>query len=151
MERPSPLRADSTKIGNTNIVVEYSSPGVKGRDIFGIGSGYLESYKEIWRTGANKSTSISFDQALLIDTALISMGKYSVFSIPDAKTWEIIFNKDSEQWGSSYYQDSLDVLRLRVNVIHYKEIHERMKLYFENDSLKFRWEYVGWSIPLTSP
>jgi hypothetical protein len=150
-ERPSPLRMDSIQIGETKIGVEFSSPGVKGRDIFGIGSGYLEPYKEIWRTGANKSTSLSFDQDLYFDTALVEKGKYSIFTIPDAKTWEIILNKDSEQWGSSYYQDSLDVLRIRVEVVHYKELHERMKLYFENDSLKFRWEYIGWSIPLANP
>lgn len=150
-ERPSPLRMDSTIIGSAKMKLEFSSPSVKGREIFGIGSGYLEPYMELWRTGANKSSSISFDENILIDTILIPKGKYSIFTIPDAKTWVVILNKDSEQWGSSYYQDSLDVMRLRVKISHTKELQERMKLYFEDDSLKFNWEYVKWSIPLSNP
>ena len=150
-ERPSPLKMDSTQVGSTKVKIEFSSPGVKGRDIFGIGYGYLEPYKELWRTGANKSSSIAFDQDLLFDSTLIPQGKYSIFTIPDAKTWVVILNKDSEQWGSSYYQDSLDIVRMRIKVSHTKMIQERMKLYFENDSLKFAWEYVRWSIPLINP
>ncbi len=150
-EPPSPYRMDSTQIGGTPIKVEYSSPGVKGRDIFGIGSGYLVPYKELWRTGANKSSSISFDKDLVIDSVLIPKGKYSIFTIPDAKTWIVILNKDAEQWGSSYYQDSLDVFRSRVKVTRSKELQERMKFFIKDDSLKFNWEYIKWSIPLINP
>lgn len=150
-EPPSPLRKDSVQMDNTLIKLEYSSPGVKGRDIFGIGSHYLEPYKELWRTGANKSSSIEFDQNIIIDTLLIPKGKYSIFTIPDAKTWIVILNKDYNQWGSSYYQDSLDVARFKVNVGRTAQLQERMKLYLEDDSLKFNWEYVKWSIPLAIP
>lgn len=150
-ERPSPLRSDTTQIGNTSVILEYSSPGVKGRDIFGIGSGYLVPYKDLWRTGANKSSSIAFDKELKLDSTLIPKGKYSIFTIPDAKTWIVILNKDAEQWGSTYYNDSLDIFRSRVKVNRLQELQEKMKLSVERDSLKFRWEYIEWSIPLSNP
>lgn len=150
-ERPSPLKSDSTQLADIQMSIEYSSPGVRQRDIFGIGSGYLVPYRKLWRTGANKATSIHFDQDIIIDTVRINKGKYSIFSIPDAKTWEVIFNQDHEQWGSSYYQESLDVLRIRVAVKSFEDLEERMQFYFQNDSLKFRWEYIGWSIPFSNP
>ena len=150
-ERPSPLRSNIAQIGSTTVTLEYSSPGVKGRDIFGIGSGYLVPYKELWRTGANKSSSIAFDKDLKLDSVLIPKGKYSLFTIPDAKTWIIILNKDAEQWGSTYYQDSLDIFRSRIKVTRLQELQERMMLSIEIDSLRFRWEYIQWSIPLSNP
>ncbi|MFK7951991.1 MAG: DUF2911 domain-containing protein [Ekhidna sp.] len=149
-ERPSPLRADSTSVGDTSIKLEYSSPSVRGREIFGIGSGYLVPYKSLWRTGANKSSSISINQDIIIDSTRVSKGTYSIFTIPDAKTWIVIFNKDSEQWGSTYYQDSLDVFRKRVGITRTKDLKEKMRFYIKNDSLKFEWEYIRWGIPVTS-
>ena len=87
----------------------------------------------------------------MIDSTRISKGTYSIFTIPDAKTWIVILNKDSDQWGSTYYQDSLDVFRKRVKIKRTRELKEEMKLHVHNDSLKFEWEFIKWGIAISNP
>lgn len=148
-KRPSPLRKDSVEIGNLKINLEYSSPAVKGRKLFGKGPEYLEQYGEIWRTGANDASFITIDGPLIIDTAFLDSGSYSIFTIPSRNEWTVIFNKEWQQWGSYNYKDSLDVLRVKVPVQKLDSSEERMRFYIQNDSLKFAWDNIGWGIHLS--
>ncbi|WP_420318684.1 DUF2911 domain-containing protein [Ekhidna sp.] len=148
--RPSPLRTDSTFINGVNAYIEFSSPGVKNREIFGAGQDFLVPYGVMWRTGANDATYISIDGAVKVDSVLLDSGKYSLFSIPNEQEWTIIFNKEWEQWGSYNYKDSLDVLRIKVRPKYADQSQERMLFYFADDSLKFRWDKVRWAIPFTN-
>ena len=148
--RPSPLRSDSTVVGSNYLQIEYSSPGVKNRKIFGSGGDYLVSFNEMWRTGANEATVFSTEEAIMIDSIELPKGKYALFTIPGEESWEIILNTEWDQWGSYQHKKSLDALRLSVKPQTFEEVQERMKLYFENDSLKFRWDRTGWAIPISS-
>ena len=147
--RPSPLRVDSVQIGSTTLRVEYSSPSVRGRKIFGIGDTYLEQYGKIWRTGANEATTFSTDRDLKIDTFDLPKGKYAIFTIPDSNSWEVIFNKEWNQWGTYYHKDSLDVVRLRVTPTKLDSLQEQMKLSVSPSALNFRWDNITWSIPIS--
>ena len=147
-KRPSPLRLDSGIVNNVLVKVEYSSPGVKGREIFGEGSDFLVGYDQMWRTGANDASFMTLAEALAIDTTLFDSGRYSIFTIPSKNEWTVIFNREWKQWGSYAYQDSLDILRVQVPTYQLDSIQERMIFLIEEDSLKFRWEKTGWAIKL---
>lgn len=147
-KRPSPLRIDSIQSGGNLLRIEYSSPRVRGRKIFGSGEDALVQYDEMWRTGANEATVFSTDQDIRIDTFDVPKGKYALFTIPGESTWRIMLNKEWNQWGSYHYKDSLDVVQMVVQVEKLDSSNEDMEFYFEENALKFRWEKVGWSIPI---
>ncbi len=148
--RPSPLRTDSTTLGTNVIRIEYSSPSVRGRKIFGSGEDFLVPYGEVWRTGANEATALSTEQDILIDTFLLPKGKYALFTIPDEDSWEVIINEDWNQWGTYNRQESLDVVRLFVAPIYFDSSYEKMTFSLKDQSLSFSWESIGWSIPINS-
>ena len=147
--RPSPLRSDSTSIRGIDAYIEFSSPGVKGRKIFGYGEEFLVPFGEIWRTGANNATFVAISDEVQVDSFKLDSGNYSLFTIPDQDKWIIVFNKEWDQWGSYDYKDSLDVFRIAVEPRYADQVQERMLFYFADDSLKFRWDKVRWSIPFT--
>ena len=95
----TPSASTSSKInqmvGLTEIIVEYSRPSKKGRDIFG----NLVPFGKLWRTGANSSTKISFSSDVEINGEKIKEGKYSVFSIPNEDEWDIILYSDYDLWS----------------------------------------------------
>lgn len=109
--RVSPLASVSQTIGEaTEITIQYSRPGVKGRTIWGD----LVKYGEVWRTGANEATSINFSQDVLVEGQALPAGRYSFHTIPGESSWTLIFNKQAEQWGSYNYNQEMDALRLTV-------------------------------------
>src|SRR5574338_212187 len=88
--RPSPDATVSQFIGVTKVSVDYSSPAVKGRKIWG----ELVPFGEVWRTGANEATTINFSDPVSINGNELSAGTYGIHMIPGANEWEIIFSKD---------------------------------------------------------
>jgi len=107
---PSPAASTSQVFGITKIEINYSSPGVKGRQIWGA----LVPFDSVWRTGANQATNISFSTDVMINGATIKKGKYALLTIPGKSSWTIIFNSDAEQFGAFSYKKSLDVARFTV-------------------------------------
>jgi hypothetical protein len=108
--RPSPDATVVQFVGVTEISIDYSSPGVKGRKIWG----ELVPYGKVWRTGANEVTSITFSDEVKINGNDLAAGTYGIHIIPDEIEWEIIFSKDTEVDGSSTYDKSNDALRLKI-------------------------------------
>jgi Protein of unknown function (DUF2911) len=96
-KRPSPPAMASGKVSGANIMIDYSSPSVKGRKIWG----GLVPYDKVWRAGANEATIFSTDKAISVEGKPLPAGKYSLFAIPGEKTWTIIFNSESGQWGDN--------------------------------------------------
>ena len=82
-------------VGLTEIEIEYSRPSMRGREVFG----NLVPFGKVWRTGADNSTKISFDTDVIISGKTIQSGTYSIFSIPNKESWEIILYSDVELWG----------------------------------------------------
>jgi hypothetical protein len=108
--RPSPDATVSQYVGVTEIIIDYSSPGVKERKIWG----GLVPYGEIWRTGANEVTSITFSDVVKVNGSELDAGTYGIHTLPNEDEWEIIFSKDTEVDGSSTYDETKDALRLKV-------------------------------------
>lgn len=93
--QPSPFSKLEQVVGLTNVTLEYSRPGMRGRTIFG----GLVPYGEKWRTGANSNTTISFDTKVSIDGKELPAGTYAIYTIPGEQEWEVIFYKDASNWG----------------------------------------------------
>ena len=144
--RPSPFAADSVMIDGKLLYIHYSSPAVKGREIWGV----LDPYDEVWRIGANEATIFKTDRDLLFgtDSVLLPQGKYALFAIPREDEWTLIFNNDWDQWGSYNYDESLDQLRLDVMPTRTSTLQERLLFDLSESSLRFHWEYLTFELPL---
>lgn len=93
--QPSPSTTIEQEVGLTNVTLKYSRPGMRGRTIFG----NLVPYGEKWRTGANNNTTIAFDTKVTIEGKELEPGSYAIFTIPNKDKWEVIFYKDTNNWG----------------------------------------------------
>lgn len=108
--QPSPSLTFKQTVGLTEITVEYSRPGVKGRTIFGD----LIPYGEIWRTGANASTKIEVSDDVKIGGKDVPAGKYALYTIPNKDEWTIILHKNTSYWGVGEYKEEEDLVRFNV-------------------------------------
>lgn len=107
---PSPASTLKQRVGITDIEISYSRPGVKGRKIFG----GLVPYGQIWRTGADTATKISFSTPVTFGGAAIPAGSYELFTIPGEREWTVILAQHKGQWGSYSYDQKNDVARVKV-------------------------------------
>lgn len=92
--------------------VIYSRPQKEGRTVFG---GLVE-YGQVWRFGANEATEIELYRDVRINNKKLPKGRYTLYAIPTANEWTVIFNKDTDIWGSFKYDEKKDVLRVTVPV-----------------------------------
>lgn len=106
----SPTATVSQTVGLTKVTVEYSRPSAKGRTIFG----ELVPYGKVWRTGANKITTIKFDNDVMVEGQKIKAGSYGLCTIPVEGGSTIILNSDDKQWGTYSYDEKKDVARFIV-------------------------------------
>lgn len=108
--RVSPNSSVSQTIGVTEVTISYGRPGVKGRTVWG----ELVPYGQVWRTGANEATTISFSKDVIIESEPLPAGNYALFTIPKEEEWIIVFNKNAQQWGAFNYDAEQDALRVKV-------------------------------------
>jgi len=104
--RPSPSQSLTQTVGLTDVTLEYSRPSMRGRTIFG----ELVPYNEVWRTGANENTKITFSDAVLIGGVEVKAGTYAVYTKPNPQSWEIYFYSDSSNWGNPEEWDDSKVV-----------------------------------------
>lgn len=129
-------------VGLTEITLDYSRPSAKDREIFG----GLVPYGEIWRTGANKNTTITFSDDVVINGKELSAGTYAIFTKPMKDSWEIYFYEDTENWGTPKEWDEGKVaLQTEAKLIPLPAGMETFVILFDNirnDSamLDFVWE-----------
>ena len=110
----SPTATLKQHIGLTDIEITYSRPSVKGRVIFG----NLVPYGEVWRTGANASTKISFSTPVKLNGNAIPAGKYALFTIPGEAEWTIIISKNTNGFGAFGYKPDEDLVRFKVTPVN---------------------------------
>jgi len=120
----SPSATVKERMGITDVEVEYSRPGVKGRKIFG----GLVPFGEVWRTGANSATKITFGTEVNFGGSLVPAGSYALFTIPDSGEWTVILNKAEGQWGSYEYDAKNDFVRVKVKPVALTEAVESMTI-----------------------
>jgi hypothetical protein len=140
----SPAAKVSQTAGLTEISVDYHSPGVRGRKIWG----GLLPFGEVWRAGANETTKISFSKDVTINGTAIPAGEYGVFVIPakPGAAWTVIISKDAKMWGAFAYNKDHDLMRVDVKPVAIPE-RERLGFSFpdfnnEQATLAIEWEKV---------
>ncbi|REG87471.1 DUF2911 domain-containing protein [Winogradskyella sediminis] len=94
--QPSPAAKIEQVVGLTDVSIEYSRPAMRGRVIFG----ELVPYGKVWRTGANARTKVTFSEDVIIDGTDLKAGTYAIFTIPQAKSWDVVFYTDFNGGGA---------------------------------------------------
>ncbi len=152
--QPSPSAKLVQKVGLTDITIEYSRPGVKGRKIFGD----LEPWGTVWRTGANKNTTITFSDDVTFAGQDVKAGTYAIFTkLNSAKQWDVMLYSDTENWGTPRnWDDSKVVATAKVAVQEIPFTVETFAIDLNNikdDSatLELIWERSYAGIPITVP
>ena len=112
---PSPRASVSQTIGITQVSVEYSRPGVKGREIFGNPQIVPYDSGQPWRAGADENTVVEFEHDVTVEGQPLAAGRYGVHIFPKSSgPWTVAFSKDNASWGSYTYDASRDALRVEV-------------------------------------
>ena len=127
---PSPKRELKTTMLGTDIVITYGSPSVKDRNVWG----ELVPYGEVWRTGANEATTIETSGPISISGQNLPAGKYGFFTVPDENDWTLIFNEVADQWGHYNYDETKDVMRVKVVPRASEEKSETMEFGVEGEN-----------------
>ena len=118
---PSPPAVVIQKVGNTEVMIKYAQPAAKGRLVFGTKEQKaLVPFGEVWRTGANESTTIEFSNNVTVQGKAIAKGVYSLLTIPGATDWTIILNKEAKMWGAYTYKAEKDILRVMAKPSEHK-------------------------------
>lgn len=107
---PSPTAVVKQDFSTSSIEVTYSRPSMRGRKIFGD----LIPFGQVWRTGANSATKISFGEDVMLANNPLKAGTYAIYTIPGEKSWKVIINKGISNWGVSGFDDKDDVIQFEV-------------------------------------
>ena len=165
--RVSPASAIEQMVGLTEIEVEYSRPSKRGRDIFG----NVVPYGKIWRTGADNCTKISFstdvvfnsntsiDGVKISKTKIIKSGKYSIFSIPNNESWDVILYSDTDLWGVPRDWDENKIVfksNYQINKSANSSVKEMFTISFDNVTnndvdMIFSWDDVSVTVNIVVP
>lgn len=146
----SPEREVTATVYGTSVELYYNSPSVKGREIFG----ELVPYGQVWRTGANEPSTVTFGSEVTIEGKSISAGTYSIWTIPGPETWDIILNSGSYDWGMGWdgqvpRDPELDVVIAKATIVPLAELQEDfvIRVNEQDPALEFVWEYVMVALP----
>ncbi|MEN2282076.1 DUF2911 domain-containing protein [Algoriphagus sp. SE2] len=145
-EKPSPAKTAEGTVGDAKITINYSSPAVKGRVIWGD----LVPLGQVWRAGANEATTFTTTKDIMVEGKKLPAGTYGFFIIPGETESTLIFNKVAKQWGAFDYDSSQDVLRVTVPSQQTSTMEERLVYEVKPSSFEIRWEYGKASAKLGS-
>lgn len=148
---PSPTQTVKQEFGLSSVELSYSRPGMKGRKIFGD----LVPFGQVWRTGANGATTLTFGDEVTIGGKKIPAGKYGLLTIPGATEWTIIITKQLDVTSPSAYKQDQDVVRTTAKVGNVPFKVETFLILFNNVkpnsmSLEMYWDNVEIDLPITT-
>ena len=150
---PSPRGNISQQVGLTQIEVDYSRPSARGRSIMG----GLVRYGDIWRTGANKNTTVSFSDAVDVAGKPLAAGKYALYTRPSADQWEVYFYKKNNMGNaSSNWEVDQVALTVVVQPVYFEPMVETFTISFSDlksngGTLNLIWEHTLVPISLKVP
>ena len=149
-KRPSPPAQAQCKFSDgKTITVDYSSPRMKGRKIFG----ELVPYGEVWRTGANDATTFVTGANLTVEGKEVPAGSYTIFTVPAQGKWTLIVNKHTGEWGIPYKYESEELARVPMSVSKTSAPVENFTIKFDQSggacTLQLSWENTQASLKFT--
>ena len=148
LPRRSPHATVTQRVGMTDITIDYHRPSVNEREIWGS----LVPYEAVWRAGANDNTTITFSDAVTIDGSELDAGTYGLHMLPRQTTWSVIFSNNSTSWGSFFYDETEDALRIEATPRESAGFEEQLRYGFENvtnDSATVALFWEKLSVPFT--
>ncbi|MGQ0738660.1 MAG: DUF2911 domain-containing protein [Bacteroidota bacterium] len=149
--QPSPTQTLKQNFGLSSIELSYSRPGIKGRKVFGD----LVPYGQVWRTGANQATTLSFGEEVMIGGTKVAPGKYGLLTIPDAKEWTIIISKQTDVTAPDAYKQDQDVVRVKASPMQLPFPIETFTISFDDMkssscNLSLMWDNVYLAFPISA-
>ncbi len=149
-KRPSPAASAECKFADGKTVkIDYSSPRMKGRKIFGD----LVPFGKVWRTGANEATSLVTTAGLTIGGKAVPAGSYTLFTVPEQGKWTLVISKKTGEWGIPYPGEADDFARVEMKVSSLNAPMENFTITLDGGAkactLRIEWESTGASIRIT--
>lgn len=135
-------------IGQDSIKINYHSPGVRGRIIWG----GLVPYDEVWVTGAHDATTLEINRSFIVEGKEIPAGKYAIFTIPGKREWIVIINSKWQQHLASEYDQKEDLVRIKVKPRRHA-LTERLQYFIEpgkgsTGKIAIAWEKIRIEFPV---
>ncbi|HKM81962.1 MAG TPA: DUF2911 domain-containing protein [Candidatus Acidoferrum sp.] len=148
-KRPSPPATATFDLGGgKSITIDYSSPRVKGRKIYG----GLVPFGQVWRTGANESTTFVTNADLVVGGTVVPAGSYTLFTIPDQDKWKLVLSKKTGEWGTQYPGAENDLARIDMKASALPAAVENFTIAFEKAgmgvTLNIDWETTRASVAI---
>lgn len=153
--QPSPAGSVSSTVGLTDVSIDYFRPGVKGRKIFGEGSDFLQPYGELWRTGANTGSKITFSTEVTIGGTKVPAGEYLIFTTPGKDSWSFMLYNDVSLGGNvNGYKAENEVVKTSVKPTSLSNPVERLTFNIADISednttaaIQLAWSNVSIKVP----
>ncbi len=144
--KKEPPKSPLTSAKNNIASVSYSQPSKRGRVIFG----ELVPYGKVWRTGANKSTDVTFNTDVVFGGKEVKKGTYALFTIPEEKEWTVILNSVPAQSGAFDYDKNKDknVVEIKAPVTSISSEQEKFTISFKGNDMVFTWDKTSVAVPL---
>jgi DUF2911 family protein len=148
-KRPSPPATATLDLGGgKSITIDYSSPRAKGRKIYG----ELVPFGQVWRTGANESTTFVNTADVTVDGTLVPAGSYTLFTIPNKDKWTLILSKKTGEWGTQYPGQANDLARIDMKASTFPAPVENFSISFDKSAnggtLNIDWETTRASVAI---
>jgi hypothetical protein len=148
--RPSPpAKASCALAGGKSVTVDYSSPCMKGRKIFG----ELVPFGKVWRAGANEATTFVTDTDLTVGGKAVPAGSYTIFAVPEADKWTLVISKKTGEWGTAYPGPDNDLARVDMKVSKLAAPAENFTIAFDKGAagctLRMEWENTSASADIS--
>lgn len=144
-----PAKAACKFSDGKTIRVNYSSPRMRGRKIFG----GLVPYGEVWRAGANEATTFDIDTGVNVGGTNIPSGNYTIFTLPNPDSWKLIVSKQTGEWGIPYPGAEYDLARVPMQVSKLPSAVEDFTIRFDQSgdacTMHLDWENTRASIKIT--
>jgi hypothetical protein len=149
LPQPSPHARVEQHVGLGDMSIDYSSPAVKGRAIWGT----LVPYDKPWRTGANAATKLTSDHEFTFGGKKLPAGSYALYTVPGKASWSVVLNSGLDAWGNEGYDAKKDVAKVSAKPEATADNHERMTFSFDDTTddgtqLTLNWEKVRVRIPI---
>jgi hypothetical protein len=146
-KRPSPpAQAKWDLGGGKSVTIDYGSPRVKGRKIYG----ELVPFGQVWRTGANEATTLVTPVDLTIGSTTVPAGSYTIFTVPNKDKWALVISKKTGEWGTDYPGQANDLARLDMKASSLPSPVENFTISFEKAgsgaNLNIDWESTRASV-----
>jgi Protein of unknown function (DUF2911) len=149
-KKSPPASATCDLGGGKTIKTDYSSPGMKGRKIYG----GLVPYGEVWRTGANEATTFVTSADVIVGGKNVPAGSYTLFTVPTADKWTLIINKKTGEWGIPYKYESDELARVDMKDSKLPAPAENLTIAYDKSAggctLRIDWETTRAAVNITA-